>query len=197
MPSAVPTEPQNFDDKELQRLCHSIPEMFPQLEKLHLSLICDVRPPGSRLITGDLPNKPIMAAERALLAPVEAMLLRLQQGSRRRGVEHEVAIAKSFWKMLLRQHDALRTPGLRVETDWAVQGGRFWKRLPEQRSDGGELGYWVCGGFDDTYNVELAYDLARMWGLWRDGDDRDKQVSLIGPLSCPLVITESIEEYMA
>lgn len=168
-------------DAELLRLCETLPAVFPRLNKLYISLLHERGVPRGPAEGGE--DDPVMAAERKLLGPVEAMLLRLDG----RG-ELSVAVPPSFWKVLLLRHDQLRSPGLRAELDWPATSGRFWKQLNgEGGGDDGKgpgRGYWVCSGMDhDPGRLEMHS--LEYWGMWRDGGP--------APLSCPVVVSQSDE----
>lgn len=175
-----------FDERGLERLCEALPEMFPRLENLDLPLHYCIEGPRALELSDDELEDPVMAAERVLLGPVEALVLqspnkRLANG----GVS--VYVSADFWRVLLRKHDILRTPGLRAETDCDVRFGRFWKRLPGRHDDDWDQGYWVCSGsFDNWYTNAYSGLDHRLWGIWEpwhlDGYD------LHGPLLCPHVI---------
>lgn len=180
-PEDVPADARTFDDTALRALCDSIPETFPQVEKLYLSLQIDVHKPSrAQILSGDLREDPILAAERALLAPVEDMLLRLPRQSCR-CIEHNIAIPGQFWKVLLWKHDALRTPGMRPEIDDArMQHGRLWKTIPGQvDGQGNDMGYWVCSRYEDGEDVLEDQRRGYIWGLWNENEDFSR--SLSGP----------------
>ncbi|KAK7736590.1 hypothetical protein SLS53_007022 [Cytospora paraplurivora] len=136
----APGPPGPYDTEEARRwLCNTIPIMFPRLEKLHLSLSYYIKEPGCLGL--DPLDDSILQAERIILGPVESMLLKLPHASRTGGLS--VAIDATLWKVLLRKHDHMRTPGLRADVDCFAYHGRFWKRFPGQEDEDGDAGYWV------------------------------------------------------
>lgn len=160
-------------EKDLCWLCDALPELFPQLKKLHLSLCFSVSLIRSLGPDGELLSYSAIDTERALLGPVEAMWVRFPHVSQTGG-ELSIEIDADFWEVLLRKHDAMRTPGLRAETDYFMNWGRFWKRLPGQQIGGDhDAGYWVCTG-------QHRSRIGRGSGDWGDYDPG-------GDLLCPHV----------
>ncbi|ROW16963.1 hypothetical protein VPNG_01097 [Cytospora leucostoma] len=168
-PANTPFVNGRLDGEDLCWLCDALPEMFPQLKKLCLSLSFEVTRPGLLGRDGESLYDPVIDVERALLGPVEAMLVRLPYESQTGG-ELSITIEQSFWSLLLRKHDAMRTPGLMADTDFCLNFGRFWKRLPGQQNGGdGNAGYWLYSGQETEYLGIPRVDYSA-WGPWGDYD---------------------------
>lgn len=179
-------------EKDLCWLCDALPELFPQLKKLHLTLCFSVSAIRSLGPDGEPPNYSAIDTERALLGPVEAMLAWFPHESQTGG-ELSITIDQSFWSVLLRKHDAMRMPGLRAETDLYIHFGRFWKRLPGQQNGGdGDAGYWLCSGQVGAMRGLGSPGPYERWGPWGDYDPGDDQ------LLCPHVRdeTDCIDEWL-
>lgn len=181
--TSAPGPPGPYDTEEARSwLCNAVPLMFPRLEKLHLSLSYVIEYPRSLGL--DPLDDAILQAERIILGPVEAMLLKLPHASRTGGLS--VAVDAAFWKVLLRKHDHMRTPGLRADVDCLACHGRFWKRFPGQEHGDGDAGYWVCSGHEapllvGCFGTTAGQSSFEDWGFPVD----DGQYNLYGPLSCP------------
>ncbi|ROW12667.1 hypothetical protein VMCG_00396 [Cytospora schulzeri] len=110
-----------FDARGLRRVCDALPEVFPRLERLYMPLHYCIEGPRALEVSDDDDDvdDPVMAAGRVLLGPLEDMLLRFPRMARTDGGLN-VFVSAAFWKVLLRKLDAMRTPGLRAETDCEV-----------------------------------------------------------------------------
>lgn len=165
-----PFDPTKFDNKNLRWLCDALPNMFPQLNELHLSLSGFLKGPGFRKATR---HETVLAAERFFLSEVEAMLPRLprlyervynvhQQGSDEGNALHVLFDCSHFWQAMLWTHDSLGTPGLRAVTDETTIAGKYWKQAGENG------GYWVCTtGLVWMEHRHTEKDLVK-WGFTAD-----------------------------
>ncbi|ROV88633.1 hypothetical protein VMCG_10315 [Cytospora schulzeri] len=182
----APFDPAKFDDKELRWICDTLPDWFPQLKELHLSLRGFVQGPGRR---NTAPYEAVLAAERVILAHVESMLERIprlyervynvkQQNSDDCNALSITFVCNSFWQAMLWTHDRLGMPGLKAVTDEYTIAGKFWKQLGE---DGG---YWVCSsGLTEHPLREMRSDL-ESWGFTSGDIDHIDKHWWLG-LACP------------
>lgn len=180
----APLDPAKFHNEPLRWICDSLPEMFPGLKELHLSLLGFVRAPSRRNVVR---HDSVLAAERVILAPVEAMLVRMPklyeraQNVQKEDENNALSITfdcNSFWQAMLWTHDHLRTPGLRAVTDEFTVAGKFWKQLGENG------GYWVCSsGLIDHRHSETRAEF-ETWGFTADDTGHiDKEIWR--GLACP------------
>lgn len=166
----VPINPAKFDNERLRWICDKLPEMFPGLKELHLSLLGTIKAPEYQDVVR---YDTVLATERAILAPVEAMLSRMPKLFERvqcarpedSGGNNALNIAfncHSFWQAMLWTHNNLGMPGLRAVTDEMTASGKFWKQLGESG------GYWVCSSGivdEDPGYVECSFC---SWGFRAD-----------------------------
>ncbi|KFZ11046.1 hypothetical protein V502_07779 [Pseudogymnoascus sp. VKM F-4520 (FW-2644)] len=132
------------EDSELHDLCRMVPQAFPHVLRLDITLLCDIRPIGDDFTRLSLPEArelTVSAMERVILGPVESMLRALGPGR-----EFSITVPMLAWIMLQALHRFLYGPKLKIE--WYIYGmdGRFWKELDSSN----ELGYWICCG-DEEY----------------------------------------------
>ncbi|KFY81649.1 hypothetical protein V500_11226 [Pseudogymnoascus sp. VKM F-4518 (FW-2643)] len=132
------------EDSELHDLCRMVPQAFPHVLRLDITLLCDIRPIGDDFTRLSLPEArelTVSAMERVILGPVESMLRALGPGR-----EFSITVPMLAWIMLQALHRFLYGPKLKIE--WYIYGmdGRFWKELDPSN----ELGYWICCG-DEEY----------------------------------------------
>jgi hypothetical protein len=140
--------PVDTTDSPLYALCRTVPDIFPRVRHLYISLQSWVAP-GHRAGIGSA----IEAMERVILGPIEAMIAVLGPG-----VDVSVAVQKSGWVILSNKYRDLYGPSLRSEIDeW--HNGRFWKSL----GPGDELGYWLCTGWNDMAFLGLGYGPMDIW----------------------------------
>lgn len=152
------------EQSQLGQLCGVLPDLFPRLGTLYLSLHVPIK----RDPAADHNNGPVMAAANGAFLPwVEALRMRLPTAT-----EMSVGVPAQFWKVLLHTLDGLDTAGLRAEVDWTGLYGRFWKRV----DDDGTRGYWLCSGTDDGRGLPYTMCLFEGWGME------------LSPLACPVVV---------
>lgn len=128
------------DDKMLRRLVRAIPEACPDIQKLHISIQFWVANTG-----GD--HHPVHDRvphfERNVLGPIEDMMRGL--GPR---AEFSVAIPTGIWALLFNQLYDIQGRDLTRDLNCrAIE--RFAKSLGSSGSEGSELKYWICCGWDD------------------------------------------------
>ncbi|KAI1375781.1 hypothetical protein F4677DRAFT_420712 [Hypoxylon crocopeplum] len=134
-------DPVTYEDLPLYSLCRMIPETFPSIHHLYISLqrpiapltpIYGPRPPSREC------EESTSRMERIVLKPIEDMVRVLGPGR-----DINIAIQRGATEMLTRTYVKLHgREKLRCEFNPSLNY-RFWKPL------GDELGYWICSGLED------------------------------------------------
>ncbi|KAL2861036.1 uncharacterized protein BJX67DRAFT_386059 [Aspergillus lucknowensis] len=143
-------------DSPLDELCRVVvPETFPRLRHLYISLQDHIAPPLPRIF-----EDPVAEVEWVILRPIEEMVRALGVGR-----EVHVAIQLGGWEVLRRRHLKLNKGDLNVESRGGL-GLRFWKTLDGATRQQMGLGYWLCAGWNDVHALggALFYDDADLWG---------------------------------
>ncbi|OBT83116.1 hypothetical protein VE02_08071 [Pseudogymnoascus sp. 03VT05] len=148
------------EDSELHALCRMVPQAFPHVLHLDITILCDIRPTGddfpditwaTRGVRARTLKLSALAMEHSIFGPIEIMIRTLGPGR-----EFSITIPMPAWEILEHKHRVLYGPELKIE--WYCYGmeGRFWKVL----DPGNELGYWVCCG--DNVEVRLRQGMCGM-----------------------------------
>ncbi|KFZ01922.1 hypothetical protein V501_09715 [Pseudogymnoascus sp. VKM F-4519 (FW-2642)] len=141
------------EDSELHALCRMVPQAFPNVLRLDITIICDIRPTGddfpditwaTRRVRARTLKLSALAMEHSIFGPIERMLRTLGPGR-----EFSITISMRAWEILANKHRVLYGSELKIE--WYCSGieGRFWKVL----DPGNELGYWICCGDNQEMRV--------------------------------------------
>lgn len=146
----VPWDDLTTENSELHRLCRMVPQAFPHVLHLNISLLGDIRPTGDNYTClGLTPVESAMsrasAMERVILGPIESMLRALGPGR-----EFSITVSMKAWGFLVYKHRALYGAKLRVEL-YITNEGRFWKALDPAN----ELGYWISSGTDEDPRIGI------------------------------------------
>lgn len=127
-------------DSPLHTLCRMVPEVFPNVHYLYISLQLRFWSPLAEFY--DL----ISVLEQVILGSIEDMLRNLGLSS---GREFNVAISRLAWDVLYQKNTDLDSS--KVKCEGHMSNDRFWKPLgppgievPEDHM----LGYWICSGWD-------------------------------------------------
>ncbi|OBT97676.1 hypothetical protein VE01_04594 [Pseudogymnoascus verrucosus] len=143
------------EDSELHALCRMVPQAFPNVLRLDITIICDIRPTGddfpditwaTRRVRARTLKLSALAMEHSIFGPIERMLRTLGPGR-----EFSITISMCAWEILADKHRVLYGSELKIE--WYCSGieGRFWKVLDPVN----ELGYWICCG--DNQEMRMRY----------------------------------------
>ncbi|KFY37033.1 hypothetical protein V494_04900 [Pseudogymnoascus sp. VKM F-4513 (FW-928)] len=143
------------EDTELHALCRMVPEAFPHVTNLNITILSYIKPTGddfpditwaTRLVRARVKKLSALTIERSILSPIETMLRTLGPG---RGFS--ITVGMSAWGILW-EYRRLCDPELRIEWYHYGHEGRFWKVLDPSN----DLGYWICSGFYDDRPMHLG-----------------------------------------
>ncbi|KAI2601957.1 hypothetical protein GGR54DRAFT_626261 [Hypoxylon sp. NC1633] len=144
-PEPLWTKPDACKSLPLPSLCRMIPETFPSLQHLYISLQRPIAPLDT---FGSTPLQPreleecLSRMKLVILGPVEDLVRALGPGR-----DINIAVQRGAWEKLMLEYVRLHGAGnVRMEANEDLNT-RFWTSLD------GDLGYWVCRGMEDMAYV--------------------------------------------
>ncbi|KAJ5561366.1 hypothetical protein N7461_000127 [Penicillium sp. DV-2018c] len=143
-------EPPSGADSTLHELCFMVPETFPNLRHLYISLQSHVAPPKPELF-----EDPVGEVERVILSPIDEMVRAL-------GAGRDVKIALQLEGLQAIWRRRLKGPGEIIAKADEQFGERLWKGLGGATGQP-ELGYWLCAGWNDINRLGPAL-YEDVWG---------------------------------
>ncbi|KAJ5124281.1 uncharacterized protein N7515_008106 [Penicillium bovifimosum] len=144
-------DPPSGADSTLHELCGMVPETFPNLRHLYISLQSHVAPPKPEIF-----EDPVGEVERVILSPIDKMVRAMGPGR-----DVKIAMQLEGWQAIWRRRLKLYPGEVIVKVDEQF-GHRLWKGLGNATGQP-ELGYWLCAGWDDIDRMGPAL-YRDVWG---------------------------------
>ncbi|KAJ5807724.1 hypothetical protein N7474_008993 [Penicillium riverlandense] len=146
-------EPPSGADSTLHELCRIVPETFPNLHHLYISLQSHIAPPEPKIF-----EDPVGEVERVILSPIDEVVRALGPGR-----DVKIAIQLGGWQAIWRRR-LKRNPREVIAKFDEQSGNRLWKGLGDATGQP-ELGYWLCAGWDDIDRMgPVSYGDVDVWG---------------------------------